>query len=150
MLREQGEFGEQNRRAEWNASITPQEAADAIKKHFDDFAIEMPFDAKVFRGVQSATHLGSVQVGTVMRDKGLASCSTLESVAREWADGAHSVPAIIEIHVPRGTKVWCPPNPFKEQEVTLAPNTALKVKEVVETTDKYGQVLKIVAEVIND
>ena len=132
-------------------TFSPQEGASALKENFDEFAVELPFDTKVFRGVAYANELPPFEEGAEWTDKGLVSTSTNPEFARSFGDGS-DVDAFIEIQVPKGTKVWCPQTAYvrEETELTLRPDTRFRVKEVYEDKDSYGKVQKIVLEVVND
>jgi len=57
-----------------------------------------------------------------------------------------------EIQIPKGTKVWVPHTAYtrEETEITLKPGTRFKVKQVYDDKDMFGDVRRVVMEVIND
>lgn len=132
-------------------SFTAEEAAQALKENFNEFAVELPKDAKVFRGIAYAAALPTIEEGTIFTDKGLVSTSTTFDFARSFGDGGEQ-DLLMEIQIPKGTKVWVPKTGYTKQEteITLPPNTRFRVKAVSENNDEYGDVRHVVMEVIND
>jgi hypothetical protein len=132
-------------------SFSAEEAAQALKENFDEFAVELPKDVKVFRGVSYASELPAIEEGVTFTDKGLISTSTTYDFARSFGDGSDQ-DLLMEIQIPKGTKVWVPRTAYvnEETEVTLPPNTRFKVKQVFDDNDEYGDVRLVVMEVVND
>ena len=130
-------------------SFRPEEAGQALKENFDEFAVELPKDATVFRGVAYASEVDSIKEGTIFTDKGLISTSTTFDFARSFGDGS-DLDLLFEIQIPKGTKVWVPRTAYvnEETEITLEPSTRFKVKKVYEERDDYGDVMRVVMEVI--
>jgi hypothetical protein len=132
-------------------SFSAEEAAQALKENFDAFAVELPKDATVFRGVAYESEVEFIEEGTIFADKGLISTSTTFKFARSFGDGSE-LDLVFDIQIPKGTKVWAPRTPFvkQETEITLRPGTRFKVKQVYDESDDYGDVRRVVMEVIND
>jgi hypothetical protein len=132
-------------------SFSAEEAAQALKENFDAFAVELPKDATVFRGVAYESEVEFIEEGTIFTDKGLISTSTTFEFARSFGDGSE-LDLVFDIQIPKGTKVWAPRTPFvkQETEITLRPGTRFKVKQVYDESDDYGDVRRVVMEVIND
>jgi len=132
-------------------SFSAEEAAQSLKDNFDAFAVELPKDATVFRGVAYESEVGFIEEGTIFTDKGLISTSTTFKFARSFGDGSE-LDLVFDIQIPKGTKVWAPKTAFvkQETEITLRPGTRFKVKQVYDESDDYGDVRRVVMEVIND
>tara|TARA_B110000503_G_scaffold141880_1_gene236846 strand:+ start:7884 stop:8708 length:825 start_codon:yes stop_codon:yes gene_type:complete len=132
-------------------SFSAEEAAQALKDNFDAFAVELPKDATVFRGVAYESEVEFIEEGTIFADKGLISTSTTFKFARSFGDGSE-MDLVFDIQIPKGTKVWAPKTAFvkQETEITLRPGTRFRVKQVYEESDDYGDVRRVVMEVIND
>jgi hypothetical protein len=115
------------------------------------FVEQLPKDATVFRGVAYESEVEFIEEGTIFTDKGLISTSTTFQFARSFGDGS-DMDLVFDIQIPKGTKVWAPKTPFvkQETEITLRPGTRFKVKQVYNESDDYGDVRRVVMEVIND
>lgn len=106
--------------------VSYKEGADLVKDYWDDFAVPLKSNARLYRGFDiddKATFLNA-KIGQTFTDLGIVSTSTSSSIARKFQGGVENL--LLEIKAPKGTRVL-PISSMGEYEVALRPQTKFQI-----------------------
>lgn len=106
--------------------VSYKEGADLVKDYWDDFAVPLKSNARLYRGFDiddKATFLNA-KIGQTFTDLGIVSTSTSSSIARKFQGGVENL--LLEIKAPKGTRVL-PISGMGEYEVALRPQTKFQI-----------------------
>lgn len=110
------------------------EQVETLVRNFDKYAVEMPFDRIVNRGLRVNLFdedLPRPKVGDIFSDRAFSSASASRDVADRFADPYDSNQGymMMRIRIPKGTKVSVPPPGYSgdEQEILLRPDSKFRI-----------------------